>query len=115
MLHAKTAVIDKVWSTIGSNNLDTQSILTNDEANAVIADGTYQCTEGIDRCRRYGSVLHATERLRNDSVACNAYFLASYRRVHYPPRLNSLLYCHNMEQGRFFAFPAQILITLMQA
>ncbi|MBF0480669.1 MAG: cardiolipin synthase [Desulfovibrionaceae bacterium] len=36
MLHAKTAVIDNVWSTIGSNNLDTLSFLTNDEANAVI-------------------------------------------------------------------------------
>lgn len=36
MLHAKTAVIDGVWSTVGSNNLDTQSFLTNDEANAVI-------------------------------------------------------------------------------
>ena len=36
MLHAKTAVIDDVWSTIGSSNLDTQSLLTNDEANAVI-------------------------------------------------------------------------------
>jgi cardiolipin synthase len=36
MLHAKTAVIDNVWSTIGSNNLDIRSFLTNDEANAVI-------------------------------------------------------------------------------
>ena len=36
MLHAKTAVIDDVWSTIGSSNLDTESLLTNDEANAVI-------------------------------------------------------------------------------
>jgi cardiolipin synthase A/B len=36
MLHAKTAVIDNVWSTVGSSNLDTQSFLTNDEANAVI-------------------------------------------------------------------------------
>jgi cardiolipin synthase len=36
MLHAKTAVIDDVWSTIGSSNLDTESFLTNDEANAVI-------------------------------------------------------------------------------
>jgi len=36
MLHAKTAVIDDVWSTVGSNNLDTLSFLTNDEANAVI-------------------------------------------------------------------------------
>jgi cardiolipin synthase A/B len=36
MLHAKTAVIDDVWSTVGSSNLDTESLLTNDEANAVI-------------------------------------------------------------------------------
>ncbi len=36
MLHAKTAVIDDVWSTVGSSNLDTESFLTNDEANAVI-------------------------------------------------------------------------------
>jgi cardiolipin synthase len=36
MLHAKTAVIDDVWSTIGSSNLDNESFLTNDEANAVL-------------------------------------------------------------------------------
>ena len=36
MLHAKTAVIDDVWSTVGSSNLDTDSLLTNDEANAVV-------------------------------------------------------------------------------
>ncbi len=36
MLHAKTAVIDDVWSTVGSSNLDNESFLTNDEANAVI-------------------------------------------------------------------------------
>jgi cardiolipin synthase A/B len=36
MLHAKTAVIDDVWSTVGSSNLDNLSFLTNDEANAVI-------------------------------------------------------------------------------
>ncbi|HVK95963.1 MAG TPA: cardiolipin synthase, partial [Noviherbaspirillum sp.] len=36
MLHAKTAVIDGVWSTIGSTNLDMRSFLHNDELNAVI-------------------------------------------------------------------------------
>lgn len=36
MLHAKTAVIDGVWSTIGSTNLDMRSFLHNDEINAVI-------------------------------------------------------------------------------
>ncbi|MEO8135444.1 MAG: phospholipase D-like domain-containing protein, partial [Betaproteobacteria bacterium] len=36
LLHAKTALIDGVWSTIGSTNLDWRSFLHNDEANAVI-------------------------------------------------------------------------------
>jgi cardiolipin synthase A/B len=36
LLHAKTAVIDKVWSTVGSTNMDFQSLLHNDEVNAVI-------------------------------------------------------------------------------
>jgi cardiolipin synthase len=36
LLHAKTAVIDRVWSTVGSTNMDNMSMLTNDEVNAVI-------------------------------------------------------------------------------
>ena len=36
MLHAKTAVIDGVWSTVGSSNLDYRSFIHNDEVNAVI-------------------------------------------------------------------------------
>jgi cardiolipin synthase len=36
MLHAKTAVVDGVWSTVGSANFDYRSIVKNDEVNAVI-------------------------------------------------------------------------------
>jgi cardiolipin synthase len=36
LLHAKTGVIDGVWSTVGSTNLDWRSFAYNDEANAVI-------------------------------------------------------------------------------
>lgn len=36
VLHAKTAVVDGVWSCIGSSNLDWRSALDNDEINAVI-------------------------------------------------------------------------------
>ena len=36
MLHAKTVVIDGVWSTVGSTNLDWRSFLDNDEINAVV-------------------------------------------------------------------------------
>jgi len=36
MLHAKTATIDGVWSTVGSSNLDWWSIARNDEINTVV-------------------------------------------------------------------------------
>jgi cardiolipin synthase len=36
LLHAKTAVIDGVWSTVGSTNMDYWSFLSDDEVNAVI-------------------------------------------------------------------------------
>jgi len=36
VLHAKTAVIDGVWATVGSSNLDYRSFIVNDEANAII-------------------------------------------------------------------------------
>ena len=36
LLHSKTALIDGVWSTVGSTNLDWRSFLHNDEVNAVI-------------------------------------------------------------------------------
>lgn len=36
IMHAKTACIDGVWSTIGSTNMDSRSFLLNDEINAVI-------------------------------------------------------------------------------
>ena len=36
LLHAKTAVVDGVWSTVGSTNMDFWSFSRNDEVNAVI-------------------------------------------------------------------------------
>jgi len=36
LMHAKTAVIDGVWSTVGSTNLDWRSFLHNHEVNAVV-------------------------------------------------------------------------------
>ncbi len=35
-LHAKTSVVDGVWSTVGSTNMDTWSFLHNNEINAII-------------------------------------------------------------------------------
>ena len=36
LLHSKTAVIDGVWSTVGSTNLDYWSLLSDDEVNAIV-------------------------------------------------------------------------------
>jgi len=36
LLHAKTAMVDGVWSTVGSSNLDWRSFMDNDEVNAVV-------------------------------------------------------------------------------
>jgi cardiolipin synthase len=36
VLHAKTAVIDGSWSTVGSTNMDTRSFLHNKEVNVVV-------------------------------------------------------------------------------
>lgn len=36
LLHAKTTVIDGVWSTIGSSNVDWRSFLHNDEVNVIV-------------------------------------------------------------------------------
>jgi cardiolipin synthase len=41
MLHAKTAVIDGVWSTVGSSNLDYRSFLHNHEVNAVVVSESF--------------------------------------------------------------------------
>ncbi|MCX5812459.1 MAG: phospholipase D-like domain-containing protein, partial [Proteobacteria bacterium] len=36
LLHAKTLVIDSIWSTVGSTNMDFWSFSSSDEVNAVI-------------------------------------------------------------------------------
>jgi cardiolipin synthase len=38
MLHAKTAVIDGLWTTVGSSNLDRLSLYSNLELNVVVLD-----------------------------------------------------------------------------
>ena len=41
LLHVKSAVIDGVWSTVGSTNLDWRSFLHNQEVNVVILGGNF--------------------------------------------------------------------------
>jgi len=41
LLHAKTAVIDSVWSTVGSTNVDWRSFVHNAEANVIVLDAEF--------------------------------------------------------------------------
>jgi cardiolipin synthase len=41
VLHAKTAVIDSLWSTVGSANMDTRSFLHNHELNVMVFDQAF--------------------------------------------------------------------------
>jgi cardiolipin synthase len=44
LLHAKTLVIDGVWSTVGSTNMDFWSFSSNDEVNSVILSREFAIT-----------------------------------------------------------------------
>jgi cardiolipin synthase len=50
-LHAKVAVIDDDWSTVGSSNCDGLSLFLNQEANVVVKDVAFAATmrEHIER------------------------------------------------------------------
>ena len=64
-LHAKTAVVDGVWSWVGSSNLDWRSALDNDEINAVVLG------------RDFGGQMQAA--YARDIAASDAIDLASWR------------------------------------
>jgi cardiolipin synthase len=57
-LHAKTFVVDGIWSTIGSINFDNRSLVLNDEATLMILD------EGVGRQMNeifFDDLAHAEE------------------------------------------------------
>jgi cardiolipin synthase len=66
LLHAKSALIDGVWSTIGSTNLDWRSFLHNQEVNAVILG------------QEFGAQMRAM--FEKDLAASNAITLEDWER-----------------------------------
>jgi cardiolipin synthase A/B len=66
VLHAKTAVVDGVWGTIGSFNLERRSLLFNHEVNVVFMDP------------RLGRLLE--ESFRGDCQSCQEVDLGRFRR-----------------------------------
>lgn len=62
LLHAKTAVIDGIWSTVGSTNLDYWSLLSNDEVNAVVLNREF----AIEMERMFVSDLAQSDQIQID-------------------------------------------------
>jgi cardiolipin synthase len=73
ILHSKTALIDGVWSTVGSTNLDWRSFLHNQELNAVVL--------GVD----FGSQLQAM--FEHDLAQSDSITLADWQDRGVLPRL----------------------------
>ncbi|MDP2855059.1 MAG: cardiolipin synthase [Smithellaceae bacterium] len=62
LLHAKTAVIDGVWSTVGSTNLDYWSLLSNDEVNAVVLSREF----AVEMERMFANDLAQSDQIQKD-------------------------------------------------
>lgn len=58
VLHAKTAVVDERWATVGSSNLDPMSLRQNLEVNAIVTEPSFASAlqrmfnEDLESCRR---------------------------------------------------------------
>jgi len=83
LLHAKTAVVDGVWSTVGSTNLDWRSFVHNQELNAVVL-GT-----------EFGARMKAA--FERDLAASNPVTLEAWENRPLSARLHELL-------GRLLAY-----------
>lgn len=62
-LHAKVAVVDEDWATVGSSNCDGLSLFLNQEANVVVLDERFAATmrEHIERAVQDGVPIRAEE------------------------------------------------------
>lgn len=84
VLHAKTAVIDGRWSTVGSSNLDYQSLRYNLEVNAMIDDPGFASAleamfeEDLAHCDEIVSERWSKRSLWSRIISWGAYLLRSW-------------------------------------
>ena len=70
LLHAKTATVDHVWSTVGSSNLDWWTIARNDEIKATILSGRF----GRDMGRMFDRDLGNATEMNQEQWKSRAFF-----------------------------------------
>ncbi|CAG0983989.1 Cardiolipin synthase B [Rhodocyclaceae bacterium] len=78
-LHAKVAVVDRHWATVGSSNIDPFSLLLAREANVVMRSGKFagQLRDSLQRAMDTGAVeVHAEDMRRRPLLARAVSWLA---------------------------------------
>ncbi len=80
LLHAKTAVVDGVWATVGSSNMDWRSFTLNHEINAVVLGGRFATQmENLFRIDR--AAAHAVDLSEWESRGIRPRFMQFWGRV----------------------------------
>lgn len=79
-LHAKVAVIDQAWATVGSSNIDPFSLLLAREANIVVRDTDFANTL---RQRLMVAINLGGVEVRSDHIAGRSWFLRQASRLAY--------------------------------
>ena len=74
MLHAKTATVDHVWSSVGSSNLDWWSIARNDEITATILSQSF----GQEMDRMFDSDLGNATEVDSEQWKTRGFFERTY-------------------------------------
>lgn len=84
-LHAKVAVIDQLWATVGSSNIDPFSLLLAKEANVVVQDAGFaaQLRQSLDRAISEGARELPAERWRSRPLLSRLLRWVSYNLVRF--------------------------------
>jgi cardiolipin synthase len=79
-MHAKVAVVDGIWATIGSSNIDPFSLLLAREANLIIRDADFARTlrEDVERAMQEGASRIYSESWRAQPLLTRALTWSSY-------------------------------------
>jgi cardiolipin synthase A/B len=76
-LHAKVAVVDEHWATVGSSNIDPLSLLLNLEANVIVRDAAFS----RELRTRFEQALRESSDVRNTHPARRGLLLTLMRRL----------------------------------
>jgi cardiolipin synthase len=85
LLHAKVAVIDEYWATVGSSNLDPFSLLLSLEANVVVNDENFanELKHSLEKAIKKGSLRIAANKWKAQSISLRLTSWLSYGLVRF--------------------------------